>query len=156
MKRVLDLEHPLRHGEFAWDDAGVPPGPLVITADLEAETMSVFRGGYEIGTAAILYGAPGHATPLGTFRIRQKMKRHVSSIYHAPMPFTLRLTDDGVAIHGSNVAWGYASHGCLGVPTPFAELLFAQARVGDRVFITRGKMLKVGENLISGSAGYRK
>ena len=145
--RVLDLEHPLHHGEYAWDDSGVPDGELVITADLEAETMSVFRAGHEIGTAAILYGAPSHPTPLGRFRIKQKYARHVSSIYGASMPYTLRLTNDGVAIHGSDVTWGHASHGCLGVPLPFAKLLFDQARTGDRVVITRGKTLKVGDTL---------
>ncbi len=46
------------------------------------------------------------------------------------MPYMLRLTNDGVAIHGSNVRQGYATHGCIGVPTDFAKLLFARRGQG--------------------------
>jgi lipoprotein-anchoring transpeptidase ErfK/SrfK len=141
VKRVLALAGPLRHGDYVWDDAGVPDGPLLITVDLAAETISVFRDGYEIGTAAIVYGADGLPTPLGTFPITQKDANHVSNLYDAPMPYMLRLTSDGVAIHGSMVRWDAATHGCIGVPTEFARKLFAQAKLGDPVIITRGKML---------------
>jgi lipoprotein-anchoring transpeptidase ErfK/SrfK len=51
------------------------------------------------------------------------------------MPYTLRLSDDGVSIHGSSVRWGAATHGCIGVPLPFAERLFEAAKVGDEVDI---------------------
>ncbi len=51
------------------------------------------------------------------------------------MPYMLRLTNDGVAIHGSNVREGWASHGCIGVPLDFARLLFAAASKGDLVVI---------------------
>jgi lipoprotein-anchoring transpeptidase ErfK/SrfK len=57
----------------------------------------------------------------------------------------LRLTNDGVSIHGSEVEWAAATHGCIGVPTKFAALLFAQAKLGDRVIITNGKMLLDGQ-----------
>lgn len=147
IKSVLELDAPLSHGSFAWTDDGVPPGELLVTVDLAAETISVFRGGYEIGAAAILYGAYDKPTPLGAFSITQKKADHISNIYNAPMPFMLRLTDDGVAIHGSTVDYGSATHGCIGVPLEFAELLFAQAKLGDRVIITRGKRLAVGADL---------
>lgn len=152
VKRVLDIG-PIKFGDYAWDDKGVPDGPLIITVDLAAQTLSVFRDGYEIGAAAILYGADDKPTPLGTFPILMKDAHHVSRTYgNAPMPYTLRLTRDGVAVHGTEVAWGYATHGCIGVPTAFARLLFAQAKVGDRVIITRGKTLATGEPLVT-SAG---
>jgi lipoprotein-anchoring transpeptidase ErfK/SrfK len=54
------------------------------------------------------------------------------------MPFTLRLTDDGVSIHASTVRWGAATHGCIGVPLPFAERLFAASKIGDEVVIVGG------------------
>jgi lipoprotein-anchoring transpeptidase ErfK/SrfK len=47
----------------------------------------------------------------------------------------LRLTKDGVAIHGSTVREGWATHGCIGVPLGFAKLLFAAAKKGDPVVI---------------------
>ncbi|WP_249340756.1 L,D-transpeptidase family protein, partial [Sphingomonas sp. 2SG] len=148
VKRVLDIG-PIKFGDYTWDDAGVPAGPLIVTVDLAAQTLSVFRDGYEIGTTAILYGADDKPTPLGSFPILMKDAHHVSSLYGAPMPYTMRLTNDGVAVHGTEVAWGYATHGCIGVPTAFAKLLFREAKVGDRVIITRGKTLATGETLVS-------
>jgi len=145
VKRVLTLDAPLRHGDWVWDDAGIPAGPVVITVDLKAETLSVFRGGYEIGVAAILFGATDKPSPTGVFPILEKDADHVSSTYdNAPMPYMLRLTRDGVAIHGSEVEWGYATHGCVGVPVPFARKLFGAARVGDVVIVTSGRMMKTG------------
>ncbi|TVV73838.1 L,D-transpeptidase family protein [Sphingomonas solaris] len=145
VKRIMTLDGPLRHGGYAWDETGVPQGPLVVTVDIAAEVISVFRDGYEIGTAAIVYGAGNKPTPLGTFAISQKDANHVSSLYDAPMPYMMRLTSDGVAIHGSLVEWNAATHGCIGVPTPFAKLLFGQAKLGDRVIITNGKRLALGQ-----------
>ncbi len=150
VKRVLKIDGPFEHGDYVWDDKGVPAGPLVITVDLKAQTLSVFRGGYEIGAAVIVYGATDKESPVGTFPISEKDADHVSNLYDAPMPYMLRLTNDGVAIHGSDVKWGNATHGCIGVPTAFAKLLFAQAKLGDRVIITDGKMLDVGAAKVAG------
>ncbi len=145
VKRILDIGGPIRFGEYFWDAKGIPvTGPLVITVDLEAQTLSVFRDGYEIGATAILYGNDDKPTPLGMFPILQKKVDHISNIYNQPMPYMMRLTWDGVAIHASEVEDGYATHGCIGVPLPFAKLLFAQVKLGDRVIITRGKRLGMG------------
>lgn len=145
IRRVLDTGGPIKFGAWFWDDKDVPPGPIVITVDLKAQTLSVFRGGYEIGATAILYGDEGKETPQGTFPITEKDATHVSNLYHAPMPYMLRLTNDGVSIHGSKVEWGYATHGCVGVPVPFAKLLFGVAGVGDKVIITSGRMIGMGQ-----------
>ena len=51
------------------------------------------------------------------------------------MPFMLRLTGDGVAIHASNVRQGWATHGCIGVPPDFARKLFSATARGDMVVI---------------------
>lgn len=137
VRRILDTGGPLRYGTWFWDDAARPAGPLTITVDLKASVLSVFRGGDEIATTAVIYGADAKQTPLGTFPILQKDRHHFSSTYHhAPMPYTLRLTGDGVSIHASAVAADYATHGCIGVPRGFAERLFAIAHVGDRVIVT--------------------
>lgn len=149
IKRVLPIEGPIRYGEWHWDDEGVPEGPLVITVDLEARVISVFRGGYEIGATAALIGTEEHPTPLGIFPILTKERHNVSEKYgNAPMPWTLRLTWDGIAIHGGGrIANGYASRGCIGVPDEFASRLFAIAQKGDRVIITRGQTAKLGDPL---------
>ncbi|WP_312487140.1 L,D-transpeptidase family protein [Sphingomonas sp.] len=147
VRRILDLKQPLRHGDFVWDEAGAPQGPVVITVDLAAQVVSIFRDGYEIGAAAMIYGADNMPTPLGVFPILQKDADHVSNLYDAPMPYMLRLTNDGVAIHASDVAYGNATHGCIGVPIGFARKLFAATRLGDRVIVTNGKTMTLGQSI---------
>jgi len=148
IKRVLPITGAIRYGEWHWDEAGAPSeGPLVVTVDLAARVISVFRDGYEIGAAAVLLGTQEKPTPTGVFPITEKDVDHVSNIYEAPMPYMMRLTNDGVSIHATSVENGYASHGCIGVPKAFARKLFGVARVGDRVFITRGKVVGVGDAL---------
>ncbi len=151
IKRILPITGPIRYGEWHWDAKGVPAGPLVVTVDLDARVLSVFQGGYEIGATAVLLGTSEKPTPLGVFPVKWKDKDHYSSTYdRAPMPFTMNLTDDGVAIHGTKVEKGYASHGCIGVPDPFAAKLFALAPVGTRVYITKGKTVGKGDSLVEG------
>ena len=150
IKSILPIEGSIRYGDWFWDESAAPAtGKLVITVDLEARVISAFRDGHEIGTAVALLGTQAHPTPLGTFPILTKEKDNVSEKYgNAPMPHTLRLTWDGIAIHGSPVLNGYASHGCIGVPDEFAALLFAAAKRGDKVIITRGKMIGVGDKVM--------
>jgi hypothetical protein len=137
---VRQLDSPLIPGEYVWDDAGAPAGRLRIVVDLDAEILYAYRGGMEIGRSTILYGYDAKPTPTGIFPIIDKDADHWSSTYDAPMPWSLRLTRGGVAIHGSLVEEGYASHGCIGVPEDFAQALFKQARLGDLVLVTRGWM----------------
>lgn len=144
IKRILPIKEPMHLGDHYWDEAGVPDGQIVITIDLAAQTLSVFRDGYEIGTAGVIYGADEKPTPLGVFQITEKDADHVSNLYGAPMPYMLRLTDDGITIHGSKVGDSYATHGCIGVPTEFARRLFGAVKLGDRVIVTRGEMLDLG------------
>jgi hypothetical protein len=147
IRRILPIKSPIRYGDWMWDEKGVPAGALIVTVDLEARVLSVFRDGYEIGAAAVLLGTQEKPTPLGVFPITQKDEHHISNLYNAPMPYMMRLTNDGVSIHGSNVRNGYASHGCIGVPKAFAQKLFARIKLGDRVIITRGKQAGLGAKL---------
>ena len=137
VKSLLKVRERMEYGEFRWNERGVPRGEIQIRVDLRTQLLSVFRGGHEIGTAVVLYGADAKETPLGVFPVLWKGKDHRSSLYDAPMPYTLRLTGDGVAIHGSDVRWGAATHGCVGIPKEFAAHLFDQTKVGDTVAIVR-------------------
>lgn len=146
VKSVLPVPQPFRHGDYVWDESRAPAaGRVIITVDLKAQTLSAFRAGHEIGAAVILYGANDKPSPVGAFPITQKDADHVSNLYDAPMPYMLRLTNDGVAIHGSDVKWGNATHGCIGVPTAFARNLFGAVKLGDLVIITNGKMLDISD-----------
>ncbi|MCT2559488.1 L,D-transpeptidase family protein [Tsuneonella sp. YG55] len=150
VKRILPIDGPIKYGEWHWDDKGVPDGPLVMTVDLDARVLSVFKGGYEIGAAAVLIGTDEYPTPLGTFPILFKQRHNVSEKYdNAPMPWSMFLTRDGVAIHGGSVVEnGYASHGCISGPDAFVSKIFAIAKPGDRVVITRGETIGMGDKIV--------
>ncbi len=153
VKSILKINEPIKFGQFFWDESAAATGPakngpIVVTVDLEARIISVFRDGHEIGAAAILKGYGTKPTPTGVFPITEKDADHVSSIYDAPMPYMLRLTGDGVSIHGSKVERGYATNGCIGVPNEFAKRLFGIAALGDKVIITDGKRLDLGQPIL--------
>jgi lipoprotein-anchoring transpeptidase ErfK/SrfK len=150
IKSILPIEGTIRYGDWFWDESAAPAtGTLVVTVDLEARVISAFRDGHEIGTAVVLVGTQSHPTPLGTFPVLSKSREHFSRKYdNAPMPYSLWLTTTGIAIHGSPVMNGYASHGCIGVPDEFAARLFAATKRGDKVIITRGKMVGVGDKIL--------
>jgi len=138
VKSLLNVPGRINYGDYVWNESGVPAGRIWILVDLAAQTLSVFRGEHEIGTTVLLYGSDKTPTPLGRFTVLAKSKDHRSSSYNnAPMPYTLRLTGDGVSIHGSFVQPRAGTHGCLGVPVEFAKRLFAEARIGDEVLIIR-------------------
>ena len=140
IQSVLDVRKRMHYGDFVWNDRNVPKGPVWVRVDLKSQLISVFRSGHEIGTAVVLYGADEKQTPNGVFPVIAKIKDHKSATYDgAPMPYTLRLTQDGVAIHGSDVRWGAATHGCIGVPVEFAQKLFGQVAKGDQVLIISDK-----------------
>jgi len=140
VRREMPIDRWLQPGEFAWNDDGVPAGPTLIVVNLRGRVLSAYRDGIEVGRSSILYGTDGKPTPTGTFTIMEKKARHFSTTYNgAPMPHMMRLTNDGVAIHGSpELANDLATHGCIGLPREFAALLFGSARVGDRVLIWKG------------------
>ena len=135
VRSLLNVERPMKYGEFVWNDRGVPPGDMLVRVDLRAQTMAVFRGGHEIGTAVILYGAEEKPTPSGVYPILEKKEQHRSNLYDAEMPYMLRLTYDGIAIHAADVRAGRATHGCIGIPDAFARALFAVVTPGDRVAV---------------------
>lgn len=135
VRSMLNIAKPMHFGDFVWDESHIPKGPVWIRVDLTRQILSVFRDGHEIGSAVILYGTDGKATPTGSFSILEKDAKHHSHTYDAPMPYMLRLTSDGVAIHGSDVRQGFATHGCIGVPVDFARMLFGAASKGDFVAI---------------------
>ncbi|MBB6228803.1 hypothetical protein FHS79_002994 [Polymorphobacter multimanifer] len=135
VRSIINTRRQLAFGDYVWNDEGVAEGPVWARVDLKRQTLSVFRAGHEIGTTVILFGANSNPTPSGVFPVLAKAQKHRSSLYDAEMPFMMRLTNDGVAIHASAVQEGSATHGCIGVPLEFARLLFGQMQVGDEVAI---------------------
>jgi len=104
IRRILPISGPIKYDNWHWDETGVPPGPIVVTVDLDAQVISVFRNGYEIGAAAVLLGTQDKPTPLGVFPIMEKQVHHAANLYDAEMPYMQRLTNDGITLHATKVA----------------------------------------------------
>ena len=63
VQSVLNVRKRMQFGDFVWNDRNVPKGTVWVRVDLKSQILSVFRGGHEIGTAVILYGADEKETP---------------------------------------------------------------------------------------------
>jgi len=130
----------LAPGEFIWNPGAAPAGPIAVVVSLDEQRAYVYRNGIEIGVSTVSSGKRGHETPTGIFTILQKDKNHRSSIYNnAPMPFTERLTWDGVSLHAGGLPGYPSSHGCVHLPSRFAEELFAISPMGMTVVVVNGR-----------------
>ena len=136
-RSLLKVAATLKHGDYIWDDAGVPPGRVTVWIDLRRQMVSIFRNNHEIGTAVIIYGADDMESPEGRFTVLTKRRAYHSRTYDAAMPYSLFITRDGVALHASTMSARRATRGCIGLPEAFAKRLFQAAREGDVVEVTR-------------------
>lgn len=128
-------------GQFVWQPHIAPDGDIEVVISLAEQLLHVRRGGILIGVSTISSGGPGYDTPAGTFTILQKKKEHYSNLYDdAPMPYMQRLTWGGVALHAGSLPGYPASHGCIRLPTAFAELLYGVTRHGSAVLVLDEEM----------------
>lgn len=126
----------LQPGEFIWEGQLEPDGPVVVVVSLPEQMAYVYRNGVRIGVATASTGKQGHGTPTGVFTILNKDKDHHSKTYgNAPMPYSERLTVDGVALHAGGLPGYPSSHGCVHLPSEFARLLFGITHKGTTVVI---------------------
>ena len=87
--------------------------------------------------APVSTGITGRETPAGVFAVVEKNKDHHSSLYDdAWMPNMLRITWNGIALHGGPLPGYAASHGCIRMPYDFAAKVFDKAPMGMRVIIS--------------------
>ncbi|HEY1137231.1 MAG TPA: L,D-transpeptidase [Xanthomonadaceae bacterium] len=129
----------LRPGEFVWTPEDAPQGPILVVVALEEQRAHVYRNGVSIGYASVSSGKAGHETPTGVFQTLQKDATHRSSTYNnAPMPYTQRLTWDGVALHAGGLPGYPSSHGCVHLPSEFARRLFEVSPLGMTVVVAKG------------------
>jgi hypothetical protein len=113
-----------------------PTNALIAVVSLADQRISVYGGEGLIAGAPVSTGMVGHRTPTGVFSVIQKSRWHRSNIYSgAPMPYMQRITWSGVALH-AGVLPGYpASHGCIRLPTGFAQQLWGMTKLGARVVV---------------------
>ncbi len=126
----------LQPGEFVWNPAAAELGPILVLVSLGEQRAYVYRNGVQIGVTTVSSGRSGYGTPTGVFVILQKDKDHHSSKYNnAAMPYTQRLTWDGVALHAGGLPGYPSSHGCVHLPSKFAAELFAVSPMGMTVVV---------------------
>jgi lipoprotein-anchoring transpeptidase ErfK/SrfK len=126
----------LKAGEYRWWPELAPEGPLAIVISLPEQRLYAYRNGLRIGVSTVSTGKRGFETKTGVFPILERERDHHSNLYDdAPMPFMLRLTWSGTALHAGKLPGYPASHGCIRLPAAFAEPLYDASRRGVIVVI---------------------
>lgn len=129
----------LEPGQWVWSPGAAPQGPVLVVVNLDQQLGYAYRNGVLIGWTSVSTGKKGFDTPTGVFHTLQKDKDHRSSTYHnAAMPYTQRLTWGGVALHAGGLPGYPSSHGCVHLPSAFAEKLFEVSPLGMTVVVARG------------------
>src|SRR5215472_1056199 len=111
--------------------------PIMAIVSIKSQKVTIYDADGWILRAPVSSGTTGRETPAGIFSVLQKDKDHHSSLYDdAWMPHMLRITWNGIALHGGPLPGYAASHGCVRMPYGFAEKLFDKTRIGMRVIIS--------------------
>ncbi|MEV6043097.1 L,D-transpeptidase family protein [Streptomyces xanthochromogenes] len=104
-----------------------------------SRTLSWVVDGKVQSTMDVRFGSQYTPTREGVFKVFEKSRDHVSTIYHTAMPFAMFFSG-GQAVHYSSdfAARGYngASHGCVNVRDKAKiSALFDQVHIGDKVVV---------------------
>lgn len=135
-----------------WDGDNVQGDPFVLIR-LSEQRAYFYKGNQLVGVSSISTGREGFDTPTGKFRIIQKDKDHVSSVFGdyvdattgevvkkdadrrvdkmpkgarydgAKMPYFMRIVG-GTGMHAGFLPGYPASHGCIRMPEFMAEAFF--------------------------------
>ncbi len=111
--------------------------PIMAIVSIKSQHVTFYDADGWILRAPVSTGTTGRETPAGVFAVVEKNKDHHSSMYDdAWMPNMLRITWNGIALHGGPLPGYAASHGCVRMPFDFAEKVFDKAPMGMRVIIS--------------------
>ncbi|MGA7430259.1 MAG: L,D-transpeptidase family protein, partial [Xanthobacteraceae bacterium] len=111
--------------------------PIMAIVSIKSQQVTFYDADGWILRAPVSTGTTGRETPAGVFAVVEKNKDHHSSLYDdAWMPNMLRITWNGIALHGGPLPGYAASHGCVRMPFDFAERVFDKAPMGMRVIIS--------------------
>ena len=143
------------------DNAGGSPS---VKISLGEQRAYFYKSGVLVGVSQLSTGREGLNTPLGQFKIIQKDKDHVSSLFGdyvdsagnvvvpnvdvakdpkppgahfrgTPMPYFMRIVS-GTGMHAGYLPGYPASHGCIRMPEFMAENFFKSVSLGTPVTIT--------------------
>lgn len=105
--------------------------PRKVIVSLSRQTVTLYENGVATFSTPCSTGMRGYGTPPGEYVISDQNRHHVSTIYHASMPFFQRFSFSAFGLH-QGVLPGYpASHGCIRLSYSGAQHLFGKLRVGD-------------------------
>jgi hypothetical protein len=146
-----------------WDGDHASGNPS-IKISLGEQRAYFYKSGVLVGVSQLSTGREGLNTPTGSFKIIQKDKDHVSSLFGdyvdssgkvvvpnvevkkdpkppgthfqgTPMPYFMRIVS-GTGLHAGYLPGYPASHGCIRMPEFMAENFFRSVSVGTPVTIT--------------------
>ncbi len=153
---------------YEWDPSISPSGPVQLVIRLDEQRIYIYRNRILIGYSQISTGKEGLVTPAGKYKVLQKDKDHKSSKYGSfvsvasgntvndsasagqkapsgtryepsPMPYFLRITNDGVGIHEGYLPGYPASHGCIRIHPDMAPRIYEVVPLGAEVTIMKSK-----------------
>ena len=113
---------------------------------IEEQVLVAYENGEEIYSFDIVTGRDGKETTAGKYQIFRKHKKYTSKTYGSEMPYTMFFTEDGKAIHGTQMATlrsylhsylteSVGSQGCIGLTDDNAKALFDWAPMGTPVIV---------------------
>jgi lipoprotein-anchoring transpeptidase ErfK/SrfK len=126
----------LKPGQYVWASAIPAQGDTRIVLDLVTQMAYVYRDDRLVGATTISTAKHGMVTPLGFWSILEKRPLYRSKKYdNAPMPWMQRIDSYGIAMHGGVNPGFPASHGCIRLPSKFAQKLYGLTSIGSKVVI---------------------
>ena len=113
---------------------------------IERQVLVALENGEEVYSFDIVTGRDGKETTAGRYRVLRKHEKYTSKTYGSEMPYTMFFTEDGKAIHGTQMATlrsylhsylseSVGSQGCVGLTDDNAKALFDWAPVGTPVVV---------------------
>lgn len=117
-----------------------------IIIDLTRQVLLAKENNKTILTSPISSGRAGYETPSGNYSLIEKEKMHISNRYPikdkkanirggAKMPYMLRVTNTGIAIHAGEMVPYPDSHGCVRIPYGKAMQLYKWADIKTPISI---------------------
>ena len=117
---------------------------------IEEQVLVALENDEEIYSFDIVTGRDGKETTAGRYKVFRKHEKYTSKTYGSEMPYTMFFTEDGKAIHGTQMATlrsylhsylsdSVGSQGCVGLTDDNAKALFDWARVGTPVIVITEK-----------------
>lgn len=123
---------------------GLSGPPVMAIVSIKDQRVSLYDAKGGALRSPVSSGNTGYETPVGTYSILQKNREHYSNIYDdAAMPFMQRITWSGIALHEGQLPGYPASHGCVRLPSSYAERIFPLTKIGMRVIVARNDIAPV-------------